>query len=142
MAGLALAGLAAALLARKALRGRAPEAGREVAPAAGGDLESAVEWISVRLPEEVGSILSREDLRRIVNWNFEYFRSRSASGNGHSPGTEGAVVVAGAETVDYVLSRADEEGAVYTPAQVHAVLEAQVSYMETLGAASGGPEGA
>jgi hypothetical protein len=48
------------------------------------------------------------------------------------------VVVGGAETVDYVLHRAQSSGAEFTPMQVHAVLDAQMSYLEAIGAV--GPE--
>jgi hypothetical protein len=105
-----------------------------------GEVEEAVSWIRTRLSGDVGSLLSAEDVRRIVNWNLEYFRSRSASGNGHGAASDASVVVAGAETVEYVMSRADEVGARYTPAQVHAVLEAQVSYLASIGALGGGPQ--
>jgi hypothetical protein len=56
---------------------------------------------------------------------------------------EGAVVVSGAETVDFVLKRAEAVGSPYTPEQVHAVLDAQMTYLEEIGAVGpvDGPEG-
>jgi hypothetical protein len=48
------------------------------------------------------------------------------------------VVVGGAETVDFVLARAQQVGTSYTAAQVHAVLDAQMTYLEAIGAI--GPE--
>ena len=45
-----------------------------------------------------------------------------------------AVVVGGAETVNFVLMRAQSAGFAYTPAQVHAVLDAQMTYLEAIGA--------
>jgi hypothetical protein len=102
------------------------------------DLDEAVEWIADHLPFEVSAELSHDDVRRIIDWNLEYFRSKGVSGNGHSSETEGPVVVGGAETVDYVLLRAEAVGSPYTPAQVHAVLDAQMSYLEAIGAI--GPE--
>ncbi len=44
------------------------------------------------------------------------------------------MVVGGAETVDFVLARAEAVGSSYTPAQVHAVLDAQMAYLQTIGA--------
>jgi hypothetical protein len=102
------------------------------------DLDEAVEWVADHLPFEVSAELSHADVRQIIDWNLEYFRSKGVSGNGHDSDTEGPVVVGGAETVDYVLLRAEAQGVPYTPAQVHAVLDAQMSYLEAIGAI--GPE--
>jgi hypothetical protein len=49
--------------------------------------------------------------------------------------------VGGAETVDYVLQRAGSSGTDYTPQQVHAVLEAQMTYLESIGAVGPVAEG-
>ena len=102
------------------------------------NIDEAVEWIADRLPFEVSAVLSHGDVRQIVDWNLEYFRTRGVSGNGHSTHVEGPVVVGGAETVDYVLHKAQALGAEFTPAQIHAVLDAQMSYLEAIGAV--GPE--
>jgi hypothetical protein len=44
------------------------------------------------------------------------------------------VVVSGAETVDFVLMKAEAAGSPYTPSQIHAVLDAQMGYLENIGA--------
>lgn len=115
------------------------------------DLEEAVQWVAENLPFEVSAVLSHDDVRRIIDWNLEYFRTKAVSGNGHSAEGSGPVVVGGAETVDYVLARAEALGSPYTPVQVHAVLDAQLFYLEAIGAigpeappddAAGGPPGA
>ncbi len=102
------------------------------------DLDDAVAWVADNLPFEVSAVLSHDDVRRIIDWNLEYFRSKGVSGNGRSAHTDGPVVVGGAETVDYVLARAQSLGAPYTATQVHAVLDAQMTYLEAIGAV--GPE--
>ena len=102
------------------------------------DLGEAVEWVAEHLPFEVSAVLSHDDVRQIIDWNLEYFRSKGVGGNGQSAHVQGPVIVGGAETVDYVLRRAEALGASYTPAQVHAVLDAQMSYLEVIGAV--GPE--
>jgi len=109
-----------------------------VAPNPVFDLDEAVEWIAEHLPFEVSAVLSHDDVRRIIDWNLEFFRLKGVSGNGHAASTEGPVVVGGAETVDYVLARAKAIGADYTAVQVHAVLDAQMTYLEAIGAI--GPE--
>ncbi len=98
-----------------------------------GDLDDAVTWALRHLPGQVGGQLNPGDIRRIMGWNLDYFRSRETSGNGHSPHSGGPVVVAGAEAVAWVLDRAGASGRSYTAAQVHAVLEVQMTYLEALG---------
>jgi hypothetical protein len=101
-------------------------------------MTEAVDWVAEQLPFEVSAELSHEDVRRIMDWNLEYFRIKGASGNGHALPGAAPVVVGGAETVDYVLGQARAVGAEYTPPQVHAVLDAQMRYLEAIGAI--GPE--
>ncbi len=102
------------------------------------DLDEAVQWVADNLPFEVSAVLSHDDVRQIIDWNLEYFRLKGVSGNGHSATPDGPVVVGGAETVDYVLARAEAQGSPYTSIQVHAVLDAQMTYLEAIGAI--GPE--
>lgn len=102
------------------------------------DLEDAVEWVADHLPFDVSAVLTHDDVRQIIDWNLEYFRLKGVSGNGHSPLADGPVVVGGAETVDYVLTQARVAARDYTPVQVHAVLDAQIEYLEAIGAI--GPE--
>ena len=102
------------------------------------DMDEAVAWVSDHLPFDVSAVLSHADVRNIIDWNLEYFRSKGVSGNGSTPHLEGPVVVGGAETVDFVLARAQQVGTSYTAAQVHAVLDAQMTYLEAIGAI--GPE--
>ena len=102
------------------------------------DPDEAVEWVANHLPFEVGAELTHDDVRRIIGWNLEFFRSKGLSGNGSSLHVETPLVIGGAETVAYVLQKAAAAGADYRPDHVHAVLEAQMSYLEAIGAI--GPE--
>jgi hypothetical protein len=102
------------------------------------DIEEAVAWVANHLPFKVSAVLSHNDVRNIIDWNLEYFRTKGVSGNGSSPHLEGPVVVGGAETVAWVLAKAESLGTNYTPEQVHAVLDAQMTYLEAIGAI--GPE--
>jgi hypothetical protein len=102
------------------------------------DMEEAVHWVADHLPYDVSAVLSYDDVRNIIDWNLEFFRSKGVSGNGSGPHTDGSIVVGGAETVEYVLARAILAGNDYTPVQVHAVLEAQMAYLVAIGAV--GPE--
>jgi len=102
------------------------------------DIDEAVTWVAEHLPFEVSAVLSHDDVRKIIDLNLEYFRTKGVSGNGSSPRHEGPVIVGGAETVDWVLARAESLGTNFTATQVHAVLDAQLSYLEAIGAI--GPE--
>ena len=98
------------------------------------EFEDAVSWVCDHVGPDVAAVLSPDDVRRILNWHLEFFRIKGVSSNGHTAESDGPVVVSGAETVDFVLMRAETEGSAYTPAQVHAVLEAQMGYLEEIGA--------
>jgi hypothetical protein len=102
------------------------------------DPDEAVEWVANHLPFDISAVLSHDDVRRILDWNLQYFRSKGVSGNGSTPHLDTPIVVGGAETVAYVLDQAGQAGSEYTPEQVHAVLDAQMSYLEAIGAV--GPE--
>jgi len=105
------------------------------------EFEDAVNWVCDHVGDEVAAVLSPDDVRRILNWHLEYFRIKGVSSNGASPKVDGPVVVSGAETVDFVLKRAEADGMEYTPAQVHAVLDAQMTYLESIGAVGPVSEG-
>lgn len=104
------------------------------------DMEEAVAWVAEHLPFEISAVLSHADVRSIIDWNLEYFRTKGVSGNGSTPHLDSQVVVGGAETVDWVMAKAQQNGASFTAAQVHAVLDAQMTYLEVIGAI--GPEAA
>ena len=120
--------IAAAVVGREARRlGRVP-------PRPVFDFEEAVAWVCRHVGDDVAAALTPNDVRQILNWHLEYFRLKGLSTNGDSAQAEGPVVVGGAETVDFVLTRAQSAGFAYTPAQVHAVLDAQMTYLEAIGA--------
>jgi hypothetical protein len=98
------------------------------------NFEDAVAWVCNHVTDEVAAVLTPEDVRQILDWHLEYFRLKGVSGNGSGPHVDGPVVVTGAETVGFVLMRAEESGTSYTPEQVHAVLDAQMGYLSEIGA--------
>jgi hypothetical protein len=120
--------IAAVVVGREARRLAAKAPGRVF------EFEDAVSWVCDHVGHDVAAVLSPDDVRRILNWHLEYFRIKGVSSNGASPKVDGPVVVSGAETVDFVLRQAEASGLDYTPTQVHAVLDAQMSYLESIGA--------
>ena len=98
------------------------------------EFEDAVAWVCDHVGPEVAAVLSPDDVRQILNWHLEFFRMKGVSSNGHTAESDGPVVVSGAETVDFVLMKSEAAGTPYTPSQIHAVLDAQMRYLEDIGA--------
>ena len=98
------------------------------------EFEDAVTWVCDHVGPEVAAVLSPDDVRQILNWHLEFFRMKGVSSNGHSSDSDGPVVVSGAETVDFVMMKAEAAGSPFTPSQIHAVLDAQMGYLEDIGA--------
>ena len=98
------------------------------------EFEDAVAWVCDHVGPDVAAVLSPDDVRQILNWHLEFFRMKGVSSNGHTSDSDGPVVVSGAETVDFVMMKAEAAGSPYTPSQIHAVLDAQMGYLEDIGA--------
>ena len=128
LAVVAVFAIAAIVVGREARRLAAKPPGRVF------EFEDAVAWVCDHVGPEVAAVLSPDDVRQILNWHLEFFRMKGVSSNGHTAETDGPVVVSGAETVDFVLMKAEAAGTPYTPSQIHAVLDAQMGYLEDIGA--------
>jgi len=106
----------------------------EAPPAAIFDPDDAYDWVVRHLPDLVAATLTPEDVRRILDFQLEFFQRKGVTGNGSSAHPPGDVIVGGAETVDYIVSRASATGEQYLPEQVHAVIETQLAYLRAIGA--------
>jgi hypothetical protein len=124
--------IAAALVVREASRMSSDP------PAAIFDPDEAYEWVVRHVPDDVAATLTPDDVRRILDFQLEYFQRKGVSGNGSSSHPPGPVVVGGSETVDYILERSAATGEEYLPEQIHAVIETQLTYLRAIGAV--GPE--
>ena len=120
--------IAAVVVGREARRLAARAPGRVF------EFEDAVAWVCDHVDADVAAVLSPDDVRRILNWHLEFFRIKGVSSNGHTAESDAPVVVSGAETVDFVMMKSEAAGTPYTPAQIHAVLDAQMGYLEDIGA--------
>jgi hypothetical protein len=132
IAGFLVFGIAVAIAAAFVVR----EAGRiaDDPPAALVDADDAYEWVVEHLPDVVAATLTPDDVRRILDFQFEFFRRKGVSVNGSRAGPRGPVVVGGAEQVAYILERCSATGEAYIPEQVYAVVETQLSYLRAVGA--------
>lgn len=93
------------------------------------DLTEATAWVADRLPDGLSARLSYDDVRSLLAFGVEHL----SSGAGDE-----TIVVADAETSAYVLERATLAGIDVTEADVDAVLDLEVDYLEVIGAA--GPQ--
>jgi hypothetical protein len=101
------------------------------------DMDEAFEWVVEQLPDDVAATLTPDDVRRILDFQLEYFRGRGVTGNGSSPHPPAQVVVNAAEVVAFILDRARDTGEEYLPEQVYAVVETQFAYMRAIGSIGG-----
>jgi hypothetical protein len=112
------------------------EAGRiaKEPPPAIFDLDEAHDWVVAHVPDDVAATLTSDDVRRILEFQLEYFEKEGVSGNGSGTKVSGPIVIGGAEVVAYIVERAASTGEAYLPEQVHGVLETQIAYLRSIGA--------
>jgi hypothetical protein len=132
VAGVLVIGLVVAIAAALVIR-EAGRVAREPPPALF-DLDEAHEWVVAHVPDDLAATLTSDDVRRILEFQLEYFEKKGVSGNGSGPKAPGPVVVGGAEAVAYIVDRAATTGEAYLPEQVYGVLETQLSYLRAIGA--------
>jgi hypothetical protein len=130
--GFIVVGLACAIAAWFVVR----EAGRLAAepPPPVFDMEEAFDWVVEHVPDVVAATLTPQDVRRILDFQLEFFQRKGVTGNGSTAHPPGDVIVGGAETVEYIVMRAAATGEPYLPEQVHAVVETQLAYLRAIGA--------
>ena len=132
VAGFVVVGIVVAIAAFVVVR----ESGRVARhpPPALFDFEDAFAWVVAHVPDDVAATLTEDDVRRILDFQVEYFKRKGVSTNGSAPRVGGPAVVGGSETVAYILERAAATGEAYLPEQVHAVIETQLGYLRAIGA--------
>ncbi|CAN5217156.1 hypothetical protein BH24ACT1_BH24ACT1_11610 [soil metagenome] len=101
------------------------------------DLDEAVTWVAEQLPFEVSAVLSHDDVDCILHWHLEHLRRVQAEvpgGDGTGLPPSPFSVVGEQEVVERLLAQASADGFDYTLGQVQAVLEAELAYLELIGA--------
>jgi hypothetical protein len=98
------------------------------------DFEEAFAWVVEHLPADVAATLTPDDVRRILEFQVEFFDQKGVSSNGSTVYPSGTVVVGGPETVDYIVERCAATGEAYLPEQVYGVIETQLGYLRAIGA--------
>jgi hypothetical protein len=106
----------------------------EEPPPAVFDPDDAYAWVVRHLPDLVAATLTPADVRRILDFQLEFFRRKGVSGNGSGVEPQGPVVFGAAESIEYILERSAATGEAYLPEQVEAVVECQLGYLRAIGA--------
>jgi hypothetical protein len=104
-------------------------------------MDEAYDFVVEHLPDIVAATLTPNDVRRILAFQWEYFRQTGVSANGSKEHPTAGVmsqtaVVGGEEEIDYILRRAAETGEAYLPEQVEPVVATQLEYLRAIGAMS------
>jgi len=120
--GLVAVGRVTALLAR------APEQARY-------DQDQALEFVARALPDGVTARLTYPELRRLLRWHLEYLASNALTDEERYVEGTGLIVVDDDQTEAYLRRRAADEGLhTLAPADVAAVVDAQMAYLGSIGA--------
>ena len=98
------------------------------------DPDVALDWVVQHIADDAAATLTVDDVRVILELQLQYFKAKGVSQNGASAHPVGPVVIGGSETVSYILEHAAARGNVFTPEEVHAVVETQLAYLRAIGA--------
>ncbi len=89
-------------------------------------VEDALDFIWDRLSDTTRKVISKGDVRRILEWEMHYLQRPDHR--------EGAAVVGGVDAAAYAQERAIEQGIWYEPEVIFEVLGLQAEYLAELGA--------
>lgn len=95
------------------------------------DAEEAIEFCAEALPVEVTSVVSYDELRRLLRLHLEWIQAYHWAPEGDS---DGPILFASLDAVDYMVERADTVGLEVTREQIVAVVEAHSAYLQVAGA--------
>jgi hypothetical protein len=96
--------------------------------------DDAVEWVVAHVPDDVAATVTPGDVRRILEFQVEFFKRKGVSSNGSTAYPPGPVIIGGSETVEYIVERSAATGEAYLPEQVYGVIETQLTYLRAIGA--------
>lgn len=99
------------------------------------DMDEQVLFVADRLPDEVTAQLSYGDVRQILDWHLAFLSDHGLEVTGGDPAVVNeSVVVDPVSSLDDVLERAAAADLPYTAMQVKMVLDAQLAYLDEIGA--------
>ncbi len=95
------------------------------------DAHEAIEFCAEALPVEVTSVLTYDELRRLLRLHLEWIQAYHWAPAGHS---DGPILFEQLDPVDYLVERADTVGLDVTRDQIVAAVEAHSAYLQVVGA--------
>ncbi len=98
------------------------------------DEDEAVEWIADRLPVEVASQLTHDDVRQLVTWHLDFLESEGIATEAAYADAPDDVMVGEDDGLAYVIGQASEAGLDLDDTHIAVVLEVEEAYLEAIGA--------
>ena len=95
------------------------------------DAHEAIDFVGDAIPTEVSSVLSYDDVRRLIRLHTEWIQAYHWAPENDS---DGPVVFEEFDPVDYVMERADLVGLDVRRDHAAAVIEANSAYLQFMGA--------
>jgi hypothetical protein len=99
------------------------------------DLEEAVDFVADRLPDELTSQISYDDVRSVLLFHCDYLAAKGVASERTADDIGTAlVVVPDDEPTAYVLGKVGDAGLALSDDDVVAILDAELAYYEAIGA--------
>lgn len=95
------------------------------------DVEEAIEFCAEALPVEVTSVVTYDELRRLLRLHLEWIQAYHWAPEGHS---DGPILFEELDAVDYMVERADTIDLEVSRDHIVAVIEAHSAYLQVVGA--------
>ncbi|MFV0525973.1 MAG: hypothetical protein ACK5RL_15915 [Acidimicrobiales bacterium] len=95
------------------------------------DAEEAIEFCAEALPVSVTSVLSYDELRRVLRLHLEWIQAYHWAPEGSD---DGPIVFADHDALEYMIERADIVGLDVSPEHLLAVIDAHSAYLQVVGA--------
>ena len=97
------------------------------------DLPEALEFVSTALPGDVTAQLGYDQVEAVLRAHLDYLNANDLLDGVRYATGHGLIVVADDETLAYLLEREERGEWGVTPEQVTAILEAHLTYLESVG---------
>ncbi len=99
------------------------------------DLDEAVDFVADRLPDELTAVVSYDDVRSVLLFHCDYLADKGIASERTADDIGTAlVVVPDDEPTAYVLGKVGDAGLDLRDEDVVAILDAELSYYEAIGA--------
>ena len=98
------------------------------------DEDEAVEWIADRLPVEVASQVTHDEVRQLVTWHLDFLVEEGIATEAAYADAPDDVVVGEDDGLAYVIGQASEAHLDLDDVHIAAVLDTERDYLEAIGA--------